>query len=100
MSPQTDTGETLLLTTYSDPVSKIREDVSTLPDEEVLRLSHLKMSIEQGDYLQSKRKEEELSQTEETELAELMQIYCLGLLHKSQGLAEAVRRGLREPLHP
>lgn len=87
----------------NDLAYKIPENLFALSDEEVLRLSNLIMNDEQDErlgYLHSKRKAEGLSQPEETELSELMQIYYIGLLHKAQGLAEAVRRGLREPLHP
>lgn len=84
-------------------VDKLYEDISTLSDKEVLDLANLKMGIEQNERLgdlQTKGKAEGLTQTEQFELLGLMQIYRLGLLRKSQGLAEAVRRGLRGPLHP
>lgn len=103
MRHQGSTLEKFSPTIYSDLASRVHEDVSMLLDEEVLLLSNLRMSDEQDervDYLQTKGKEGGLSPTEEAELLELMQIYCLGLLHKAQGLAEAVCRGLREPLHP
>jgi hypothetical protein len=41
-----------------------------------------------------------LSDIEQAELAALMRVYEMGLLRQSQALAEAVRRGLREPLQP
>jgi len=84
-------------------VDKLYEDVSNLSDQEVLELANLKMSFEQNERLgdlQSKGKTEGLTQTEQFELLGLMQIYRLGMLRKSHGLAEAVRRGLRGPLHP
>lgn len=82
---------------------KLYEDVSTLSNAEVLDLADLKMGVKQNERLsdlQAKGKTEGLTQTEQFELLALMQIYCLGSLRKAQGLAEAVRRGLREPLHP
>ncbi len=39
-----------------------------------------------------------LTEAERRELAQLMQVYQEGLLRKAEGLAEAVRRGLRPPL--
>ena len=39
-----------------------------------------------------------LSEPEHVELARLMEVYQEGLLLKAEGLAEAVRRGLRLPL--
>jgi len=77
-------------------------DMSVLSDEEVLALSHLDMDPEQNtrlEYLLSKGKVAGVTEAEEKELSELMQISCHGRLHKSQGLAESVRRGLREPLY-
>ncbi|MFZ4662572.1 MAG: hypothetical protein ACOYNY_36525 [Caldilineaceae bacterium] len=83
-------------------VDKLYEDVSNLSDQEILELANLKMGLAQNERLgdlQSKGKAEGLTQTEQFELLGLMQIYRLGMLRKSQGLAEAVRRGLRKPLH-
>jgi hypothetical protein len=48
--------------------------------------------------LQSKGKSLSLTELEEFELLMLIQVYRLGQLRKSEGLAEAVRRGLRAPL--
>ena len=48
--------------------------------------------------LQAKGKAEGLSAAERYELLALLQIYQLGQLRKSEALAEAVQRGLREPL--
>jgi hypothetical protein len=42
----------------------------------------------------------ELLEVERRELAALMQAYQEGLLRKAQAQAEAVRRGLMEPLKP
>jgi hypothetical protein len=84
-------------------VDKLYEDVTNLSDQDVLELADLKLGSEQNERLgdlQSKGKAEGLTQTEQFELLGLMQIYRLGMLRKAQGLAEAVRRGLRKPLHP
>lgn len=83
-------------------VRKVYEDVALLSDQDVLALANLKMNAiqsEQYEDLMTKSKEKELSQAEQLELLSLMQISRLGLLRKSQGLAEAVRRGLKAPLH-
>lgn len=72
-----------------------------LADDEVLALADLKMDGMQNERLgelQAKGKTQTLTQLEAIELFVLLQIYRLGQLRKSEGLAEAVRRGLREPL--
>ncbi len=48
--------------------------------------------------LQARGKNAELTEAEQDELMAFLQIYQLGQLRKSEGLAEAVRRGLRDPL--
>jgi uncharacterized protein YnzC (UPF0291/DUF896 family) len=48
--------------------------------------------------LQAKGKTTALTESERYELLALLHIYQLGQLRKSEALAEAVRRGLREPL--
>lgn len=98
----TDSLETLWPVVDSASVRKVYEDVALLTDEDVLALANLKMSTAQNERyedLLAKSKEEDLNQTEQLELLSLMQISRLGLLRKAQGLSEAVRRGLREPLH-
>ena len=50
--------------------------------------------------LLGKQQDGELLEVERRELAALMQAYQEGLLRKAQALAEAVRRGLMEPLKP
>lgn len=75
--------------------------VTELSDEEVLALADTKMDRAQNDrlgWLQAKGKTENLTREEQYELLALMHIYQLGQLRKSEALAEAVQRGLREPL--
>ncbi len=48
--------------------------------------------------LQEKGKVIGLTTEERYELMALMQIYQIGQLRKSEGMAEAVQRGLRTPL--
>ena len=80
-----------------------RTEISYLLDNEVIELSNLKMDIFQnqrlGD-LQTKGKSTGLTEAEGYELFVLMSIYQMGQLKKSIALAEAVKRGLREPLLP
>ena len=74
---------------------------SRLSDSEVLELADSKMDAAQNERLaelQSRGKTGGLTLAERLELAALLQIYQLGQLRKSEGLAEAVERGLRQPL--
>ena len=69
-----------------------------LTNDEVLELADLKMDGEQNrrlGELQRRGKMQALSQAEEIELFALLQVYQLGQLRKSEGLAEAVQRDLR-----
>ncbi|MEE3719531.1 hypothetical protein V2H45_22565 [Tumidithrix elongata RA019] len=80
-----------------------RTEISHLLDAEVIELANLKMDEFQnqrlGD-LQAKGKNAGLTEAEGYELLVLMSIYQIGQLKKSMALAEAVKRGLREPLLP
>jgi hypothetical protein len=83
------------------PAADFNLAVSTLSDAEVLQLADLKMDEAQNErlgQLQRKGKEVGVNAAERYELLALLQIYQLGQLRKSEGLAEAVRRGLRKPL--
>ena len=75
--------------------------VSTLSDAEVLAWADVKMepayNTRLGE-LQDRGKEDGLTDVERTELLFLLRLYQVGQLRKSEGLAEAVRRGLRAPL--
>lgn len=77
--------------------------VNELSDDEVIALTKLQMKSEQDKRLSvllKKQREDEINEAERIELAALMRIYEQGLLRKSEGLREAVERGLREPLEP
>jgi hypothetical protein len=95
-----DTLEMLWLTLEETP-NLAETSISELPDDAVLKLSDAKMNESQnqrlGD-LQAKGKAEGLTDAERYELLALLQIYQLGQLRKSEALAEAFHRGLREPL--
>lgn len=96
-----DALEMLWSTLESLPDSSLYPLVSSLSDAQVLALADSKMNVVQNQRLgelQERGKNIGLTETERYELLALMQIYQLGQLRKSEGLAEAVRRGLRTPL--
>jgi hypothetical protein len=77
--------------------------LSTASDAEVLALSQMTMAPDQDERLSElldRQQAGELRAEERVELLGLMQMYQEGTLRKAQGLREAVRRGLREPLAP
>ncbi len=83
------------------PENELYLSVSSLSDAEVLALADIKMHPIQNQRLgelQEKGKALGLTIDERYELMALIQIYQLGQLRKSEGMAEAVRRGLRPPL--
>lgn len=68
-------------------------------DEEVLALANMKMSEAENarmSELSEKQREEVISPLERNELDALFRVYQVGNLRKSQGIYEAVRRGLIE----
>ncbi|MFM6322457.1 MAG: hypothetical protein ACKPH4_11605 [Microcystis panniformis] len=78
-------------------------EVSHLLDSEVIELADSKMDAVQNQRLgelQAKGKNTGLTEAEGYELLVLISIYQMGQLRKSMALAEAVKRGLREPLIP
>ena len=78
-------------------------EVSHLLDSEVIELANSKMDAVQNQRLgelQAKGKNTGLTEAEGYELLVLISIYQMGQLRKSIALAEAVKRGLREPLIP
>lgn len=81
--------------------SNLEIPVSSLTDREVLALAGTKMADEpgrrMGDLLERQR-EKRLAENERRELLALMQVYNQLWVRQSEALAEAVRRGLRDPL--
>ena len=72
-------------------------------DQDVLAAADLQMSAEEDSRfsaLLDKQQAGVLTGPEQGELSGLMLTYQEGLLKKARALAEAVRRGLREPLQP
>ena len=105
---QRDLSETLTdaLTIVLTPVytiPRLEKPVSSLSDEDVLALSRAQMKPAQGRRLSElleKQRESILTEGERSELLALMQVYSQLWIRQSEALAEAVRRGLREPLEP
>jgi len=78
------------------------KSLSDLSDKEVLALSELEMTAEQSDRLSlllERQREGEITSDERPELWALMRVYERALLHRSEALVEAVKRGLRDPLN-
>lgn len=78
-------------------------DLDALTDAQVLALTHLQMDPAKDarlSVLLEQQQAASLTLVERAELDELMFHYEIGLLRKAEALAEAVRRELREPLHP
>lgn len=87
----------------SNPQPSAVKPVSELSDKEVLKLTELQMAPAQDRRLSrllDRQQAGKITVEERAELLTLMQVYQNGLLWKAQALAEAVRRGLREPLTP
>lgn len=75
--------------------------IASLPDQEVLALAQLQMESKQSarfSDLLDKQQAGILTEPERSELYSLFQTYQRLWLRQSEALAEAVRRGLREPL--
>jgi hypothetical protein len=75
--------------------------VTDLSNEEVLALADLQMDTDVDrklSQLLDKQQTGTLTEPERIELIRLMQLYQSSLLQKAEGLAEAVHRGLREPM--
>jgi hypothetical protein len=80
-----------------DPTASLSE----LSNEQILALTELEMLPEPDARLSDlleKQQTDGLTELEQIEHQSLLRVYELGLLRKSQALAEAVKRGLREPL--
>lgn len=78
-----------------------RTPASALSDQEVLAICDLQMDARQSERLSElleRRREGVLNDDKRPELWALMRVYERALVHKSEGLVEAVRRGLRRPL--
>lgn len=82
-------------------ISVAFKPVEELSDDEVLDVAELQMNEAQGNRLGrllDRQQAGKLDEDERSELAALAQVYYECLVRKAQGIAEAVRRGLMEPL--
>ncbi|ALB41128.1 hypothetical protein PN450_01140 [Dolichospermum lemmermannii CS-548] len=98
-----DTLEIVLPTLDNLPEMSINSNIPDISDQEVLELANLKMDVVQNQRLgelQAKGKNTGLTAGERYELLILMSLYQMGQLRKSEGLAEAVKRGIKIPLSP
>jgi hypothetical protein len=98
-----DTLEIVLPTLDNLSEMSINSNIADISDEEVLELANLKMDVFQNQRLgelQAKGKNTGLTAGERYELLILMSLYQMGQLRKSEGLAEAVKRGIKTPLSP
>ena len=95
----TDTLALALHPMYSAPL--LEKSITALSNREVITLTRIKMQSKQGHRLNEllrKQREGVLVNNEQRELLALMQVYDRLWVRQSEALAEAVRRGLREPL--
>ncbi|RIK70210.1 hypothetical protein DCC62_22945 [candidate division KSB1 bacterium] len=95
-------AETLELT-LPDVGAEVLPQVSTLPDEEVLALTQAQMVSEQDTQLSELLEKQQaglLGDEDRIMLHGLFQVYLRLWLRQSEALAEAVKRGLHEPLSP
>jgi hypothetical protein len=96
-----DTLEIVLPTLDNLSEMSINSNIADVSDQEVLELANLKMDVMQNQRLgelQAKGKNTGLTAAERYELLILMSLYQIGQLRKSEGLAEAVRRGIKTSL--
>jgi hypothetical protein len=97
----TDTLEIVLTPMLEPPVGE--PPVAAMSDAEVMALAQAQMAAQQGkrlDQLLARQREDQLTAADQSELLALMQRYHRRWIRQSEALAEAVRRGLREPLAP
>jgi hypothetical protein len=75
--------------------------IHDLSDQQVLALTTIQMksahSIRLNELL-AKQQDEQLDNEEQSELMALMEVYNRSWIRQSEALAEAVRRGLRQPI--
>ncbi|MBO1046383.1 MAG: hypothetical protein HEQ10_00850 [Dolichospermum sp. DEX182a] len=98
-----DTLEIVLPTLDNLSEMSINSNIPDISDQEVLELANLKMDVVQNQRLgelQAKGKNTGLTAGERYELLILISLYQMGQLRKSEGLAEAVKRGIKIPLSP
>ncbi|MGH9835358.1 MAG: hypothetical protein ACREBD_06410 [Blastocatellia bacterium] len=93
--------ENFVMEVVSTLLDKTYVKVEELSDDEILEMAELRMNEAQGKRLGrllDRQQAGKLDEDGQRELAALAQVYHEGLVRKAQGIAEAVRRGLMEPL--
>lgn len=91
----------VLTPVYSE--SMLDQPVEALSDNKLLTTVKVRMQPEQGKRLEellALQREGRLSSRQRNELQALMQVYDQLWLRQSEALAEAVRRGLIDPMRP
>ncbi len=81
--------------------SEIEVPVASLPNDQVLALCDLQMTLEQHEEIRdllADQREGVIDQAGRARLSDLLQLYDRYLLRKSEALKIAVQRGLRAPL--
>ena len=84
-------------TNYWADDAEFERNIFNLSDKDVLELANLKFSKQQDkrmSQLLENQRESRITTSEKIELEDLMGLYRMGNLRKSQGCLEAVRRGL------
>lgn len=79
------------------------QPLSGLSDADITTLTDIQMQPERSQRLSAlldKQQRASMNETEQIELQTLMRVYEIGVIYKSQALAEAVKRGLKAPLKP
>lgn len=82
---------------FSVDIEELERPLANCSDEEVLTLANMKMPKEQAERqseLSYKNQADTLTALERNEMESLFYVYQIGNLRKSQGIAEAVLRGL------
>lgn len=82
---------------FSVDTEELERPLANCSDEEALALANMKMSEAENrrmSELSDKQREETISPLERNELDALFRVYQVGNLRKSQGIYEAVKRGL------
>lgn len=108
LAKSTDRGLSEIITDLMDMVLglitfDLETSINSMSDEDVLVLTELELEQDKDVRLSDLLYEQQaanLNPAQRLELEALMYVYNVGLLRKSEALAEAVRRGLRQPLEP
>ena len=86
-----------------DPIALSPNSMAALSDREVIDAANAMMDpadAQQLAELLEKQQAGQMSADEKHSLQALMRVYGAGMLNKSDAIAEAVRRGLRQPPKP